>query len=722
MQLDDVKTRNHADHELVANILDWFESRTTFISNLKRLHEHTLRAYAMMLGYFRSKNEVNDDILVFTSNDLARIIYGNADVLVTQANTLSHLIDIIEIQIQIDKSDEFVEKCGKHLIEAVHSQKENAVDVHLQVTERLNASLPNGIPLALQKAVIESLHGQWLNEKVFAEALILIDGALKRYKDADEYYTEDATANNECVKLIWSKLCGHNHQCDKCYTILAQLIGSFMSCCRTNAEFANEFLSDQLWTMLRRGMVSTELFMRKRSNCVLRAVLQLANDRSEYSKFFVGNQSTNFTSEYFTSVWDSFFNVLDTLLDIQGHLIVSTLERYLGDIVKLLPARWYSIIFSLLFTHTVISVVRYGIAFVFDHKIQFDKEDDVNESLHNALNTTALYAEESSVFVEKMSEYITNNNRNRELELIAKIDWKSVPGWVMLKSLAISFNRNPPDHGVNVSALMSFIEAFIQTKKHKEMAGINEMIVDIVHSVGSNRIPLVQMLILYEHTQCVELLGEIAQPLAMDTFEVVLIPSTKISPATKVEYFNFALTDAREQSNFLDEFYERKQGDHSVTGYSDCEYILFACMCNEEGLSNALQVFKSRLFDLIPRKDDVTFDALRFGIELLCFIVTRYLPIADGNAEIYKCIQDTFNSFHDIVRNRMYSGRTASNEAMLYQRVHVICAKLVMCSELHPVRIDVLAILTNAILIEDYDLDLVSADESIHRMHFKIDS
>lgn len=705
MQLDDVKKKYHADHALVANIFDWFESRTTFVSNLKHLHMDTLKAYAVLLRYFLSKNKADDNILVFTGNDLARIINGNADELAAEPDTLSYLVDIIEVHIRIGKSDDFVEKCGRHLIEAVHSQNENAADVYFLVTARLNASLPNGIPFSMQKAVIESLHGKWSNEKLFAEALILIDDVLRR--------CEEAGAANDCVKLIWSELCvRRGHQCDQCYTILARLIGYFVNCCRSNAEFADEFLSNQLWTILRRGMVSSKSAIRKRSNHVLRSVLDLA-DYSEYRKFFVVNQSNDITSEPFMDVWEIFFNVLDTLLDIQGHLIVSTLEQYLGKIVKSLPARWYSIIFALLFNHTVTSVIQYGITFVFDHKVQFDIEDDVNESLNEALNNVTLYAEESTVFVEKISEYITNNNRNHELKLLAKINWKSVPGWVMLKSLAISFNRNPPVDDVDVSALMSFLETLIQTKKHKEMAGINKMIVDIVRTVGSNRFPLVQMLTLYEHTQCVELLGSIAQPLAMDTFELVLIPSTKISPATKMDYFNFAQPDAREQSNFLDKFYESKQGDHSATGYSDCEYILFVCMCNEEGLSNALQVFKSRLFDLIPRKDDVTVDALRFGIELLHFIVTRYLPIADDNAEIYKCIHDTFNTFHEIVRNRMYSGRTASIEDMLSQRVDVICAKLAMCTELHPKRMDVLAILTNAIVIENYDLDLVSADESI---------
>lgn len=145
----------------------------------------------------------------------------------------------------------------------------------------------------------------------------------------------------------------------------------------------------------------------------------------------------------------------------------------------------------------------------------------------------------------------------------------------------------------------------------------------------------------------------------------------------------------------------------------DCEYILFASMRNEDGLLNALQIFKSRLFDLIPRKDNVTADALLFGVDLMCFIVTRYLNAANENVEVYKCIHDTFNSFHEIIRNRMYGGRNACNEAILGQRVNVICAKLAMCSELHPKRMDVLAILTNAIVIEDYDLDLVCVDAGV---------
>lgn len=698
MQLNEVKTKYHAEFGLVADIFNWFESRTTFIKNLKHLQEDTLRAYAILLGYFWSANRISDDILVFTSNDLAKIIESNADVLATQPTVTSYLIDIIEIQLQIGKSGDLVEQCEQHLIEAVRTQNENAIEVYFRVAARLNASLPSGMPFGMQKTVIESMHGKWTNEKLFVEALLLIDGALKKHEDA----------TGDCMKFIWRELCvRRDHQCDQCYVILAQFIDYFLSCCRTNAEFSNGFLCNELWTVLRQGMMSSEIVRRKQSNYVLRAVLQFVNGRSDYSRVFVVQPAKENATEHFNEVWDTYFIVLDTLLDIQGHLIVSALERYLGDIVKALPPQWYSVIFAMLLNHSVTSVIQYGISFALDHKIHFDNQIDVNEMLHTALNNMALYSEESTGFVAKMSDYISSNNLNHELQLFAKINWKSVPGWIMINSLALSLKKNPSVHGVDVLAVMTFIETFIQTKKNKEMASLNETIIAIVHAIGSNRFSLIQLLTLYEQTQCAQILSEIVSPLSIDVFESELIPSTKITPATKVDYFNFALTDAKLQSDFLDQFYERKRGDHSAIGYNECEYILFASMCNEEGLLNALQLFKSRLFDLIPRKDNVTVDALMFGVDLLCFIVTRYLPMADDNVDIYKCIHGTFTSFHEIIRHRRYDGRTATNEAILGQRVDVICAKLAMCSELHPKHMDVLAILSSAIVIEGYDLDLV---------------
>lgn len=700
MQLNDVQTKFHAEFGLVANIFNWFESRTTFIKNLKHLEEDTLRTYAILLGYFWSKKKISDDILVFTCNDLVKIVDGSADVLATMPNATSYLMDIIDIQLQIGKCDDFIEKCEKNLIEAVRTQNENAVEVYFRIAARLNASLPNGMPIAMQKAAIKSMHGKWSNQKLFAEALLLIDGALKKQE----------SATSDCAQFIWRELCvRRDHQCDQCYAILAQFIDCFLSVCRTNAEFKNEFLSTELWTVLRRGLMSAEVLKRKQSNYVLRAVLQFVNGRNEFRGVFMVHQAEGNAEEHFNNVWETNFIVLETLLDIQGHLIVSVLERYLGDIVKWLPVHWYSIIFAMLFSHSVTSVKQFAISFAFEKQIYFEKESDVNETFHLALNDMALYAEESTAFVEKMSKYINSHNLNQELETFAKINWKSVPGWIMLNSLAVSLKRNPPVHRINVLAVMAFIETFIQTKKNKELADVNERILDIVHAIGSNRFSLIQLLSLYEQTQCAQILKEIVQPLTIDAFELQLIPSTKISPSTKVEYFNFALSDAKGQSDFLDQFYETKRDDNSVTGYSDCEFILFASMCNEEGLLNALQLFKCRLFDLIPRKDNVTVDALLFGIDLMCFIVTRYLPMANANAAIYKCVHDTFNIYHEIIRNRMYSGRTASTEATLSERVDLICAKLAMCSELHPKRMDVLAILTNAIVIDDYDLDLVGA-------------
>lgn len=698
MQLNEVKTKYHAEFGLVADIFNWFESRTTFIKNLKHLQEDTLRAYAILLGYCWSKNRISDDILVFTSNDLAKIIEGNADVLATQPKVTSHLIDIIEIQLQIGKLDDFVERCEQHLIEAVRTQNESAVEVYFCVAARLDASLPNGMPFGMQKTVIESMHGKWSNEKLFAEALLLIDGALKGHEDT----------TGDCMKHIWRELCvRRDHQCDQCYAILAQFIDYFLSCCRTNAEFSNEFLSDELWTVIRRGMMSSEIVRRKQSNYVLRAVLQLVNGRSEYSRWFIVQPANENAMEHFSGVWETYFIVLDTLLDIQGHLIVSALERYLGDIVEALLPHWYSVIFAMLLNHSVTSVIQYGISFVLDHQIHFDHQIDVNEMIHLALNNTALYSEESTAFVAKMSDYINSNHLNRELESFAKIHWKSVPGWIMLNSLAVNLKKSPPVHSVDVSPVMTFIETFVQTKKNKEMAGLNEVILAIVRAIGSNRFSLIQLLTLYEQTQYAQILQEIVSPLSIDAFELELIPSKKISPATKVDYFNSALTDAEQQSDFLDRFYERKRGDHSIIGCSDCEYILFASMCNEEGLLKALQLFKSRLFDLIPRKDNVTVDALMFGIDLLCFIVTRYLPMADDNVDIYKCIHGTFTSFHEIIRHRRYDGRNATNDVILGQRVDVICAKLAMCPELHPKHMDVLAILSSAIVIDGFDLDLV---------------
>lgn len=701
MQVNDEQTKYHAEYALTANIFDWFECRTKFIRNLKQLHEDTLRAYAILLGYLRSISKIGDDILVFTGNDLLKIIESSIDVLAEQPSATAYLIDIVEIQLLIGKSDDFVEKCERHLVEAVHAHNENAVDVYFRVAARLNAILPHGIPVGMQRAVIDSMHGKWSNEKLFAEALLLIDNVLKKH-DAN------------CASLIWRQLCvRRDHECDQCYAILAQFIEYFLQSCRAKVEFAREFLSDKLWAVLRRGMMSSEILRRKQSNYVLRSVLQYVEGRNEYMDAFIVSQREAIVSEHFVGVWETYFIVLDTLLDIQGHLIISSLERYLVDIVKSLPMSWCSVIFAMLFNHSVTAVVQHGIAFALDHKIYFDFDANVNEMLHLAMNNMALYAEESISFVERLAKYITSNNLNHELKMLSMISWKSVPGWIVLNSLAISLKRTPPVHHIDMSALMSFVESFVQTKKHKELPGINETIIDIVHAIGSNRFTLIQLLTLYEETKCAQILDQIAQPLTIDAFEMELIPSTKISAATKVDYFNFALPNAKGQSDFLDRFYERKRGD-SLSDYSDCEYILFACMRNEDGLLHALQLFKSRLFDLIPRKDHVTADALLFGVDLMCFIVTRYLNTTVDNIEVYKCIHDTFNSFHEIIRNRMYDGRNATNEAVLGQRVSVICAKLAMCTELHPKRMDVLAILTNAIVIEDYDLDLVRLVEFIN--------
>lgn len=706
MKHTDIMMKYRLEFGLVTNIFDWLENRTTFISNLKHLQEDTLRAYVILLGYYWSKNEISDKILVFTSDDLSKIIEGSTDVLANHTNTTTYLIDIAEILLKIGESGQFVEKCEKQLIDAVHSQNENAIDVYFRVAAHFNIALPNGIPFGMQTAVIKSMHSRSSNNKLFAEALLLIDVALQKQQQEDK----ECDVVTDSLKCIWNELCvRRDHECDQCYAILAQFIDYFLNCCRANDVFAKDFLSDELWTILRRGMMSKEVLKRKQSNYVLRSVLKFVTYRSEYSEIFgFGTQA-----DHCASVWDTYFIVLDTMLDFQGHLIVSTLEQYFGNIVQSLPDKWLGIIFGMVFSHSVTSVKQYGISFTLRHKIHFDNQSDINDMFHMALNNMAVYTERSTEFVEKMAEYIcTKNNINHEVEMMARINWKSVPGWIMLNSLTVSLKKNPSVGGINVSAVMAFIEAIVQTKNIRETVEINGMIVDMVLTIGSNQFSLIQLLTLYEKTQCAKLLEEIPQRLTIDTFEWELIPSTKVSPATKVDYFKFALTDANDQSDFLDRFYERTKGEQEITGLSDFEYILFSSMCIEHGLLNALHLFKSRLYDLISRNDNVNVDSLMFAVDLMSFIATRYLPMAEESAEIYKCFDETFNSFHQIIRNKMYVGRNATNESILRQRVDLIAAKLATCSELHPSRMDVLAIFSNAVIIEDYNLDLVCADDS----------
>lgn len=715
--LIDIKENYGSEIQLLTNIFEWISDRKIFITKVNNLQEDALMAYTVLLAYKCSKSEnENTNDLLFNYEDIFEIINNNLELLCQQTKLRNYMLDIFGLTYSLSKCDanhEFQEKCDKYFMEALASQNENAIDMCLQVGACFNAITKTGFTINVEKSIVDILHGKVTNEKLFAKTLLLIEANVKKGQDSQKLLSI------HCLESIWSTLC--KHQCDRCYTTIAHLITFYIHECHNDLQFSRNFLNDSLWLFIRNGIESSELLRRKQSIYILKNVLEFATNHELFNNFahknFMVNNQINSLDEI-RNTWKTYFIVLENLVDIQSHLILSSLEQYLCDIVKYLPDFWYSAIFVIVLKHHNSQVIQYGIEFILNGQQHFERTD-LQAIFYMALNNVFLYAKDKTFPADSLVDYI-GKKLSSELDLLSKIEWKAVPAWILLKSIDSYLSNEAKKNECEVikfivPKLFVFIGACIKVCKSQEVLNVNKFIVNIIQSIGFEYFTLEQLLILYDKTHCDEIISGIQNPLTIEIYEKNFIQLRDVTRETKVKYFIYArLPNGMEKIKFLDDFYATNEW--RMNEFPDYEFLLFHCLYLTESLYSALQIFKPRLYNLSTKNSEMTVDTLLFAVTVLQFIVNGYLDIKNGENDengnrmfcILTMIKDVSNNFQEAYRSKLYLGKDVIKETLISNRITAIIAKLAMCAELYPNRMVVLAILSDAILFDEYELDLVS--------------
>lgn len=381
--MSDINMECKEDAALLANVFLYQRNVDLFGEKVKAFDIGALRAYIALATYHQQQHQLQYD---GTPTNLTKLL--DPCTFFTQLNDVhrkssiaenrvcKYLVDAFEVMISLgrclDDSNAVTFYTDYHsfLEMALQMEQADIVSVYFQVLHRLDHAFDTQIPVAILKTIIEAVHGPLSgNSKLLNEALLLIESNIqKRHKSAAALMGASA----EVLTFIWRNLCPRRspiHQCNVCYTIIAQLIQVYVDECRLNAKFSADFLSNKLWHFVRDAIESKELLRRKQANYILQHVLEsnqravmmtastMANGGGSGSRSSSSNSSTDGgdSDVDLVQIWKNFFAILESLLEIQCQLVISCLDQYLDGIVKHLPPFWYSILLVLVLSITITS-------------------------------------------------------------------------------------------------------------------------------------------------------------------------------------------------------------------------------------------------------------------------------------------------------------------------------------------------------------------------------
>lgn len=721
---------------LLANVFLYQENLESFASKVKRFDIDALKAYYGLALYHKQHQQQTDAPVGLKKVLEPRTFFVHLNDVqrmpVADNQLCKYLNDAFEVMVSItrclDKNDgvAFYAEYLSFLESALQTERTDIISVYFQILHRLDHAFDTEIPVAILKAIIEAVHGPFSgNAKLLNEALLLIESNIQK-----RHTTKSTAATGQILTFIWHNLClrqGPIQQCDVCYTIVAQLIKVFLDECHLNETFSMDFLSNKLWHFIRDAIESKELLRRKQANYILQHILdskqsavmmkssggsgdglangnadgELNNNTQQLNTQQQHQQQQQEPSTDLVQIWKNFFTVLDSLMEIQCHLVISCLEQYLDVIVKHLPTFWSSILFVLVLKHHNNIVIHYGITFVLRHQISLQHDDILMSSFYGALNNTYLHSE-AKIDEQQLAEYFTRTDMNRTLNIMKFIDWHAVPLWTIFKSIDIYVQLNH-GQGFQTALLLEFLKCSMPILK--SLPQTQEMAVSILRNVGIGQLSLSQTLVLYHLIGRQEILDDFKQPLDVNNFEM-LLQMDGISLESKIEYFEHAIPNVHEQSKFLVDFYDNKRA--IATQYPHYEFLLMNALYAEKSFCSALLVTAPSIYNLMkPNGSHYTLDGLNFATSLLKFIVSKFMG---DNTEYFafEGINKIVSNVFEVLRQQLYAERKdPRKEEQIRDHMTVINMKLTKCTRLYHINMAVLGPLTNAVLLEEDSVDLV---------------
>lgn len=691
------------DEDVAAVIVNTFlygQNKELFAKKVNSFDLNALKTYiGLVTSFEKQKCETPNELLQLIVPDNLFQNLNEAKKLLQNENQLSkYLVDMFELLLVTNKcidGETFYDCFLTHLRIALKQEQAEVISVYLQILHRLGGKSETEIPVEILKTIVEAIHGSISdNSKLLNEALLVIESNLQK-----RHQTHIQTpASEQLLNFMWHSLCSRGapkHQCNVCYTIVAQLIKVYLKECQLNESFQEEFLSSELWHFIRAAIESKEMLRRKQAIYILQNILE-SNEKAVMNV----NRCSEESDGDLGQIWKQYFAILESLLEIQCNLIISCLDQYLEEIVKYLPSFWYSIIFALVLKHHNNIVIHYGIDFILSHRIPFQHDNDLIDGLYLALNNTYLHSE-AKISEQNLAKYFQDSDMNHTLNIMMLISWHAVPLWTMVKSLDVYVQLNQ-GMGFQTVLLLEFLKRSVRVIKN--MPEVGDMVVSILRNIGINNLTLEQMLGLYEVIGRSEILDGYHKPLDMQKFGT-FIQLNQLSIETKITYFEHAIPDVKEQSKFLVEFFEKNRT--RITYFPHYEFLLLNTLCTEKQLYVALLETTPRIYSLMRPQGAYTLDGLEFAASLLKFVVNKFINDS-SDAVTFDSVNKILHNFYEVIRKKLYTDYENSVKLQqIKEQLTMISIKMIKCTELYPHKMAVLGILSDAMKLDVETIDLV---------------
>lgn len=699
--MSNIHTKYEHDLALVGSIYAYNQNKEAFGANVENFDDpNALRAYIVLVSYYQQLHEIPPDLLkLIAPEKFFQKLNEPGKLWSKEKEWCNYLVDAFEVMATATKCTDdsgFYNMCHSNLQTALRNEQSDIISVYLQILHRLDRVFTTEIPIELLKTIIESIHGSISDVRIQNEALILIEANIKKRHRLEN----NTMANEQLLNFMWQNLCSSRvakHQCNICYTIVSQLIEVYLHECKVNESFEMQFLSAELWHFIRAAIESKEMVRRKQAIFMLQNILDTNEEEVMRADEYNGTWNDDLPS-----IWKNYFAVLESLLEIQCHLIISCLDQYLEGIVEHLPPFWYSIVFALVLRHHNNVIIHYGIEFILRHGISLQHNSHLMNGFYQALNNTYLHAE-AKVSDRDLAKYFQESDMNHTLNIMLMISWQPIPLWTVVKSLVL-YIQSTKGAGFQITLLLDFLKRSVRVIKN--MPEVDDMTVSILQNITTTELTLEQILGLYDVIPREEILNAFKLPLDLRTFELSFIQLNQITIETKISYFQYAIPNVSDRSKFLDAFYEEKQT--MIHYFPHFEFLLFDSLCQEKSINAALFVIKPRIYNLMKPQGNFTLDGVAFATTLLKFIVTKFTS-DDSDVTTFDSINKVLDNIYEILRKKMCVDH--SNMMKIHQiksQLTLISMRLTKRSEIYPNKMAVLGVLSDAMIIEDETIDLVS--------------
>lgn len=687
METIDIKLAKES--RIIASTLEWITSPDTFHQKLLNVNVSTWHTYKLLLVH-PDGSEATHPYPYIPSKMLSfekifEIIDKHAELVSKDAALCEHIADAFELTLSANKQLNAADVFGafvRHL--AYCETDDNRLNIYFMLGQRLG-TINKHCPSKLNATLLALLHSKSITSPVFAHCLLLIDNMFGGKSGGDNSGFDMAWAQTRaCVTTAIVA-------CDTCYATMVHLLPH----CLRHPAATDRLLGDQqFWAFIEHGLLAGKVQLSKQTVFMLKLIVNVfQTDKSQ-----MATTTGNVHHQIAHSTWDMYFVAIESLQEVQGHLIISTMDNCLNDIVKAMPVFWTNILLSLLLRHCHMGVLRYAVQYVTSNGVDVHGCQHLCDAFYTAINQTHLYVDTNTA-PKDLVRFIAVD-LNTALNAIANIPWKLVPAWYMLAAITSCLQQPAVADTVPLPGLIQFItlalELLVKSREFKPHA-IRKTI-DCIRALRSPSLPIIDLLCIFNLTRSADVLIHMPT-LDHVEFEAKVLCRPDIPIATKIHFFDCAIGDVDSRLNLLDRF--SKVPEAAVV---DFELILFHNLVAERSLEVALQMIKSRVYNILRPHDVVTVDGLLCAATIIEYIISNYVR-RDENRE------KVLNELKEIFENMRLAAKafTADSHTVNSIRDRLCLVDAMFCTNGKVVDEVAYKSICDALTQDDYEVDLVSS-------------